>query len=187
MGHGCQYIDAAQAVAASVAQIELAVREVKPAVEQLGLLIDAMATGLTEMRTGLAEMRTGLMPDRDSASGDAAAGGGVAPSSGLAGTVGALEQSVHGSITHLQFYDRLVQHLSHVQTFLSGVAAHLANGTEEDGEQVFESLRAKLRVRLISEAQRELLDAMLPPPGGAPLNQQQARDEHAAQGTIELF
>jgi len=38
-----QNIDAAQAVAAAVAQIELAVREVHPAVEQLGALIDHLA------------------------------------------------------------------------------------------------------------------------------------------------
>lgn len=172
MRQGCQYFDAAQAVAASVMQIDLAVREVRPAVEQLGLLVDNMSTALTTMRDTLTS-------DHDT-------GDGAASRVVVAAMVGLLEQSVHGGIVHLQFYDRLAQHLSHVQTFLSEIAAHLANDTES-GAEAFEQLRAKLRVRLISEAQRELLDAVLPPPGGAPLNQRQARDEYAAQGTIELF
>jgi len=168
MGQRCQYIDSAQSVAASVAQIELAVRGVRPAVEQLGLLIDNMAAGLATLRAG----------GPDCGQGEASAA--------RAQTLLELEQSVHGSITHLQFYDRLVQHLTHIQNFLSGVASHLGNGADGD-ENTLESLRARLRARLISEAQRELLDAVLPPPEGARSNSQQAREEHAAQGTIELF
>jgi hypothetical protein len=102
--------------------------------------------------------------------------------------VAKLENHVHGGITQLQFYDRLVQHMAHVQDYLSGVAGQL--GMTGDGaadDEVWDMLRSKLRVRLISEAQRELLDAVLPPPEGAHFNSQQARDEHAAQGTVELF
>lgn len=165
MGQSCQHIDAAQSVAASVAQIELAVREVQPAVEQLGLLIDAMAMGLGQLRKSRAE-------------------DGVADGAGP--LLRELEKNVHGSITQLQFYDRLVQHMSHVQDFLSGVAGSLANDMEDDGNRL-EMLRARLRTRLISEGQRELLDAVLPPPEGARSSSQAARDEHTAQGTVELF
>jgi hypothetical protein len=172
MGQGCQYIDAAQSVAAAVAQMELAVREVRPAVEQLGALIDALATGLGQLRTARL---------RNSAPEDVA----VFPDSADR-LIQELEKSVRGSITQLQFYDRLVQHMSHLQDFLSGVAGNLANDLDGDANAL-ELLRAKLRVRLISEAQRELLDAVLPPPEGARSNSQQARDEHAAQGTVELF
>ncbi len=172
MGQGCQNIDAAQSVAAAVAQMELAVREVRPAVEQLGQLIDALATGLAQLRTARL---------RDSAPQGVA----VFPDSADR-LIQELEKSVHGSITQLQFYDRLVQHMSHLQDFLSGVAGNLANDLDWD-PNALELLRSKLRVRLISEAQRELLDAVLPPPEGARAISQQAREEHAAQGTVELF
>ena len=53
--------------------------------------------------------------------------------------------------------------------------------------QGLDGLRERLRTRLISEAQRQLLDAMLPPPEGAGLDSGQAREELAAQGSVELF
>jgi hypothetical protein len=172
MAQTCQNIDAAQAIAAAVAQIELAVRDVQPAVEQLGTLIDHMAAGLGGLRT--ARPRDA---DPDAIS--------VFPDE-FDRAVAGLQADVHGSITQLQFYDRLVQHLTHVQDFLAGVAGQLAS-TADGADDAWGVLRDKLRARLISEAQRELLDAVLPPPGGAQFNSRQAREEHAAQGTIELF
>jgi hypothetical protein len=167
-----QNIDAAQAVAAAVAQVELAVREVQPAVEQLGALIDHMAGGLGELRTlrshAVDPEAISVFPDE------------------FAQILGGLQQHVNGSITQLQFYDRLVQHLGHVQDFLTGAAGQLANAADSE-DDVWGALRDKLRVRLISEAQRELLDAVLPPPQGAQFNSRQAREEHATQGTVELF
>jgi hypothetical protein len=167
-----QNIDAAQAIAAAVAQIELAVREVQPAVEQLGEFIDHMAGGLGELRTArprdIDPEAISMFPDE------------------LDRAVSRLQKDVHGSITQLQFYDRLVQHLGHVQDFLAGVACQLASAADCEDE-AWGVLRDKLRVRLISEAQRQLLDAVLPPPGGAQFNSRQAREEHAAQGTVELF
>ena len=156
-----QNIEAAQAIAAAVAQMDLAVREVRPAVEQLGELIGSMSTGLVELRDARAR------PD------------------GFDEAVAKLEKQVHGSITHLQFYDRLVQHMRHLQDFLSGAAGELAN--EPANDETWEVLRSRLRVRLISAAQRELLDVVLPPPQGPHMNSRQAREEHAAQGTVELF
>jgi hypothetical protein len=172
MARTCQNIDAAQAIAAAIAQIELAVREVQPAVEQLGVLIDHMAGGLGELRTARPRdddpEAISVFPDE------------------FARALGRLQKHVHGSITQLQFYDRLVQHLAHVQDYLAGIAGQLAS-TADDTEDAWGVLRDKLRVRLISAAQRELLDAVLPPPGGAQLNSRRAREEHAAQGTVELF
>jgi hypothetical protein len=172
MARSNQNIDAAQAIAAAVAQIELAVREVQPAVEQLGTLIDHMAGGLSELRAARPRdadpEAISVFPDE------------------FDHAVSGLQQHVHGSITQLQFYDRLVQHLTHVQDFLAGVAGQLANASDGEGD-AWGVLRDKLRVRLISQAQRELLDAVLPPPEGAQFNSRQAREEHAAQGTVELF
>src|SRR6201996_6680698 len=145
-----QNLEAAQAIAASVAQMDLAVREVRPAVEQLGELIGSMSAGLVELRNARAR------PDRFDE--------GVAK----------LEKQVHGSITQLQFYDRLVQHMQHLQDFLSGAAGELAS--EPANDETWEALRSKLRIRLISAAQRELLDVVLPSPQGPHMNSRQARE-----------
>jgi hypothetical protein len=171
----CQSSEAAQAIAASMAQIELAVREVQPAVEQLGLLIEQMSSGLGVLAT--ARPRN-LDPDVVA----------VFPDE-FDRAMTRLQKQVNGSITHLQFYDRMVQHLAHIQNYLSGVAGELANRSTSDplDVQVWGALRDKLRTRLISQSQRQLLDAMLPPPEGAQLDSEQAREEHAALGTVELF
>jgi hypothetical protein len=156
-----QTSEAAQAIAASVAQIELAVREVQPSVEALGLLIDQMSSGLGTLRAA----------------------------DGLSLSVDELQKQVNGSITQLQFYDRLVQHLKHVQDYLSGTAGELASRSTCDAHspEVWSSLRSRLRSRLISESQRQLLDAMLPPPEGVDLDADLAREEISAQGSVELF
>jgi hypothetical protein len=171
----CQSSDAAQAIAASVAQIELAVREVQPVVEQLGSLIDEMSTGLGALRA--ARPRNfdpnivAVFPDE------------------FDRAVAKLQKHVNGSITHLQFYDRMVQHLAHVQDFLSGAAGELANHSTSElaDATIWGELRSKLRKRLISDSQRQLLDAMLPPPGGVHLSSADAREEHGKQGSVELF
>lgn len=156
-----QASEAAQAIAAAVAQIELAVRDVQAPVEQLGLLIDQMSSGLGDLRT---DSHRSLIVEK-------------------------LQKQLNGSITQLQFYDRLVHHLKHVQDYLSGSAGELASRSTADAQSVdvWNALRDRLRTRLISEAQRQLLDVMLPPPQGADFNSGQARDECAAQGSVELF
>ncbi len=176
MPQSAQSTEAAQAIAAAVAQIELAVREVQTPVQELGLLIEQMSTGLGNVRS--AGRRRVVNPDVVA----------VFPDE-LDRAVDKLQKQVNGSITQLQFYDRLVQHLKHVQDYLSGAAGELASGPAADPQaaDVWDGLRDRLRTRLISEAQRQLLDAMLPPPEGADLDSQQARDELAAQGSVELF
>jgi hypothetical protein len=175
MPQSAQTTEAAQALAAAVAQIELAVREVQTPVEELGLLIDQMSTGLGSMRTA---RRRNVNPDVIA----------VFPDE-FDRAVDKLQKQVDGSITQLQFYDRLVQHLKHIQDYLSGAAGELASRSTADAQaaDVWNGLRERLRTRLISEAQRQLLDAMLPPPEGAGLDSAQAREELAAQGSVELF
>ena len=170
-----QSTEAAQAIAASVAQIELAVREVQPSVEALGLLIDQLSSGLGTLR---ATRRRSDNPDVVA----------VFPDE-FDRAVDKLQKQVNGSIMHLQFYDRLVQHLKHVQDYLSGTAGELASHSMCDpaDAEVWNSMRERLRTRLISQAQRQLLDAMLPPPEGFNVNSEQARAECATQGSVELF
>ena len=175
MAQSAQTTEAAQAIAAAVAQIDLAVREVKTPVEELGLLIDQMSTGLGTLRTA---RRRSVNPDVVA----------VFPDE-FDRAVDKLQKQVNGSITQLQFYDRLVQHLKHVQDYLSAAAGELASRSTEDPQalDIWNGLRDRLRTRLISEAQRQLLEVMLPPPEGADFDTGQARDELAAQGSVELF
>jgi hypothetical protein len=73
------------------------------------------------------------------------------------------------AVQSLQFYDRLFQHLSHVHDFLFGAAdllqdpAASPNGAEADPAVRWEQLRERLFRRLLSDAQRQLLDVVLPP------------------------
>jgi hypothetical protein len=175
MRNSAQSTEAAQAIAAAIAQIELAVREVQTPVAELGLLIDQMSTGLGGLRS---DRRRVANPDVVA----------VFPDE-FDRAVDKLQKHVNGSITHLQFYDRLVQHLKHVQDFLSGTASELASRSACDPQEAdfWNGLRDRLRTRLISQSQRQLLDAMLPPPDGVNLSSEQARDECAAQGSVELF
>jgi len=170
-----QSLEAAQAVAASVAQIELAVREVQPSVEALSQLIDQLSSGLGALR---ATRRRTDNPDVVA----------VFPDE-FDRAVDKLQKQVNGSITQLQFYDRLVQHLKHVQDYLSGTAGELASQSSCDAAagDVWNSMRERLRTRLISQAQRQLLDAMLPPPEGSDFDSERARAELSAQGSVELF
>jgi prefoldin subunit 5 len=175
MPQSAQTTEAAQAIAAAVAQIDLAVREVQTPVAELGLLIDQLSTGLgtlsTARRRSVNPEVVAVFPDE------------------FDRAVDKLQKQVNGSITQLQFYDRLVQHLKHIQDYLSGAAGELASRSTEDSQapDIWNGLRDRLRTRLISEAQRQLLDVMLPPPEGAEFNSQQARNECAAQGSVELF
>lgn len=154
--------DGARALAAAVTQIEVALREARTPVEQLGVLIERMARTLVTLR--------------------------AAPREDDAHSMEQLQTDLYASIQQLQFYDRMVQHLSHVQDYLSAVADQLANvASSEERDDAWDSMRARLRTRLISDAQRELLDLVLPPPTGTASAREAALTERASQGSIELF
>jgi hypothetical protein len=166
--------DGARALAAAVTQIELALLEAHTPVEQLGLLTERMANALGSLRAARASDH------------------GSSPQSAHAGdeksSIAQLQADLYDSIQQLQFYDRMVQHLSHVQDYLSCVANQLASAAESGATaDTWDGLRARLRARLISDAQRELLDLVLPPPAGTPSAQETALTERACQGSVELF
>jgi hypothetical protein len=152
----------ARALAAAVTQIDVALREARTPVEQLGSLIERMAGTLDCLRAESSQL------GRQS--------------------IEALQSDLYGSIQQLQFYDRMVQHLSHVQDYLSAVADQLASvAVNGDDADAWDELRARLRTRLISDAQRELLDLVLLPAGGVSTTREAALEERARQGSIELF
>ena len=173
----------ASAIAAAATQIELALHEAHEPVEDLGLLIGQISSTLADLRG--ARGRTVVAP------GESAPG--VAE---VDAAIERLEAALHGSIERLQFYDSMVQHLSHVRDYLAGVATQLTHGTPgaeaatpaqgpRDAAS-WEKLRHQLRTRLLSDSQRELLDLVMPATRGA-RSAAQAGASRAAEGNVELF
>lgn len=90
-------------------------------------------------------------------------------------------------LEQLQFYDRMTQHLSHLRDFMSSMTVAIESGTRDGhSEADWERMRNRFRERLISDAQRGLLDLIAPAAGaGAPSREPQL--QHAEPGSIELF
>jgi hypothetical protein len=99
-----------------------------------------------------------------------------------------LQREVSRCLEALQFYDRLTQHLSHLLDFMSGMTVAMDSAMRgEDNEAAWRELRARLRPRLISDQQRELLDMFLPPAPGVVAVPSAVHEVHAEPGSIELF
>jgi CHAD domain-containing protein len=161
-GHFQQLEDGARALAAAVTQIEVALREARTPVENLGSLIERMANTFATLRAARADAERRPIEQ--------------------------LQTDLYDSIQQLQFYDRMVQHLTHVQDYLSAVANQFASVASSDNSpEAWDRLREKLRTRLISDAQRQLLDLVLPPPAGTAATREAALLDRANQGSIELF
>jgi len=155
--------DAAHALFAVIAQLGLALRESQEPVSGLGAVFARQARILTELR----------------AASDAATAG---------GWVEQLQCGVFEGIQQLQFYDRLVQHLSLLQEYLIGVANELdPMKTRAQAQEVWNELYAKLRRRLISDEQRGLLDLFLSPAAATRVSAQAARPDHSPPGSLEMF
>jgi hypothetical protein len=175
----------ASAIAAAATQIELALHEAHEPVEDLGLLIGQISSTLGELR----DARSRVPEEAASATPGATE---------VDAAIGRLESALHGSIERLQFYDSMVQHLSHVRDYLAGVATQLT--TPADAEEPepapaaqgvrdaasWDRLRGQLRTRLLSESQRELLDLVMPATRGA-RPPDPAGEPAAAADNTELF
>jgi hypothetical protein len=158
---GQQEADAAHAVSAAVAQIGLALRESQQSVAELGTLLAKLSQSMTQLR---------------------------AASTPVNGLLEELQSDVFKGIQQLQFYDRMVQHLSHLQDYLISAADELvyakADGRAREG---WEQMHAKLRMRLISDEQRGLLDLFLSPDMPTRVSAQAARPDYSPPGSFEMF
>lgn len=99
-----------------------------------------------------------------------------------------LHADVFNGIQQLQFYDRLVQHLSHIQDYLIGIANELdSTRSHTRTQETWEALHAKLRQRLISDEQRVLFDLFLAPDTAIRVSARAMRSDHSAPGSLEMF
>jgi len=114
--------EAARALAAASEQIMLALRESQPQVEALGEALGQLAAALTQP-------------------------------GGLANTdVTELRADLRRAVTRLQFYDRMTQHLGHVQDYLSRSAQQI--GSPEPSAANWDKVHQQLADRLLSDTQR---------------------------------
>jgi len=157
--------EAARAVAAASAQMDLALREAEGPVGQLGTDVERMIAALEQLK--------------------------ASPATANATELEVLQLRLTSAIQQLQFYDRMFQHLTHVHDYLMSVAGRLGAISEETDADPdpsaaragWERLRGRFYARLLTEPQRQLLDMMLPSQSGSSARMR----ERAALGSIELF
>ena len=113
--------EAARALTAAAEQIALAMRESQPQVEALGEALHELAAAL-------------------------AVGKGTAVADPAA-----LAAVMRRAVTRLQFYDRMTQHLSHVQDYLTRSADNIASPEPHGG---WTGVHRQLSDRLLTDTQR---------------------------------
>jgi hypothetical protein len=102
--------------------------------------------------------------------------------------LGRLQADVFKGIEQLQFYDRMVQHLTHIQEYVIAVASELGSvKSESQAPAIWGELHARLRKRLISDEQRGLLDVFLSPDTPMRVSAQALRADYSPPGSLEMF
>jgi hypothetical protein len=157
--------DAAHALFAATAQMGLALHESQEPVAELGSLCAQFSESLAALRS--------------------ASGAPVVTDPQL---LARLQADVFKGIQQLQFYDRMVQHLTHIQAYLIAVANELgAVKTDAPAPGVWDDMHARLRKRLISDEQRGLLDLFLSPHTTTHVSAQAPRVDYSPPGSFEMF
>jgi hypothetical protein len=173
---------AARAIAAATSQIDLALREAQGPVEALGATLERITEHMEALRSHFTVHLQHCADAHGTLEMDYA--------------MQALSREMAMAVQSMQFYDRMFQHLSHVHDYLSGSAATLASSgespigslaEEQDAERRWESLRERLFSRLLSDAQRQVLDIVLPPRHWDKSRRGNAKPMHVTSGEIELF
>lgn len=152
-------------LAAAVAQLDLALRESETPAREAG-------ESLTRLSAGIERIRTAAATD--------------GPMDSLLDDCRLAQLDLGACLENLQFYDRMNQHLSHVRDFMSGMTVAMAGMGDHENLEAWERLRVKLRQRLISQAQRDLLDLILRP-AETEFTPRAQRQKHADPGSVELF
>ena len=165
-------LDAAHALLATIAQIGVALRESQDPVTELACLFSHQTQTLTALRS---------VPLTQSGADTVAA-------ATMLGLFEQLQTDVFKGVQQLQFYDRMVQHLSHLQAYLIAVANELGSiKSGEEAREAWDDLNSTLRRRLISDEQRGLFDLYLSPDVSTKVAASTADPERSAPGSLEMF
>ena len=101
-----------------------------------------------------------------------------------------LHDKVHSAIIAFQFYDRLVQKLSHVNHSLEALSNLIGDKTRLFNPHEWMALQEKIRSRYTMESERLMFDALMRGRSVQEALQEAARYEHSAgseHGDIDLF
>jgi hypothetical protein len=171
--------NAARAIAAATAQIDLALREANEPVDSLGRTLERITERMQDLRKNFLTHSQHCGDAQGMLEMDLA--------------VEALSAEMAMAIQNMQFFDRMFQHLTHVHDYLTGGADNLARVASapdaadvEDAAKRWETLRERLFTRLLSDAQRQVLDIVLPPQFWQARRAPQ-KGAHAGPGEVELF
>ncbi len=146
---------------AAMAQIDLALREAQGPVAVLGKTLEGIALHLGQLRRDEDTHQPALK---------------------------SLTAELATAIQSMQFYDRMFQHLSHVHDYLADAAEDLGEVPGDDNPTGrWEVLRERLFSRLLTDGQRDVLDALLPPGHWQERVMSQDTTQRTAPGDIELF
>lgn len=147
--------ESARALNAAAEQIALALEESRPQVEALGESLQKLAAALSQ------------------------------PDSRANMDVVALGSLLRHAVTRLQFYDRMTQHLSHVQDYLARSAGQMASPEPDGG---WTGVHQQLSDRLLSDTQRFHLGKNFKDQLSA-IQQREGRErgDRAPPGDIDLF
>lgn len=157
--------DAVHALLVAAAQMGLSLRESQESVADLGALLARLAETLATLQAAPGDRNP---TERE--------------------MLGQLQGGIFKGIQQLQFYDRMVQHLTHIQRYVIEAADELGAvpaGALEPAAWV--ELHARLRKRLISDEQRSLLDLFLMPDRPLRVSAEAPRAEYSAPGSFEMF
>jgi hypothetical protein len=184
--------DAAHALFVAVAQIALVMRESQGPVAELGSLFARLADTLVVARAAAPQIPrqqpSGTQQQDEPAQPAAASVGPALPEDASQILIQQLQLDVFKGIQQMQFYDRLVQHLTHVQDYLIAVANELDSfKTKPQSQQFWDAVHARLRTRLISDEQRALLDLFLMPDEAIRVSAQIGYPEYSPAGSCEMF
>jgi hypothetical protein len=206
--------DAAHAVFVTVAQIGLAMKESERPVAEIGALFARLSETLGAMKTVPGMNPSAGQPAAPPADPvvpvPAVAGNPAAPAPSvtadpeaqaprlpgceavstamLRGLLQQLQTDVFNGIQQLQFYDRLVQHLSHIQDYLIAIANEMDSLKSQPRAQEFwDALHERLRKRLISDEQRGLLELYLMRHTPTRVSAQTPRSDYSPPGDLEIF
>jgi hypothetical protein len=145
------------------ASMSTAAAQLELAMRESQAPVGELAASLERMGDALAHLRAGL---------------GTTADDHLKSSCRDLQHELFGCMQSLQFYDRMVQHLAHLRD-------SMAAGPHGAGAD----WREKLRARLLSDAQREAFDLLLPQPAAAGAAVARGQEPHKAgrEGSVELF
>ena len=171
--------NAARAIAAATAQIDLALREANEPVDSLGRTLERITERMQDLRKNFLTHSQHCGDAQGMLEMDLA--------------VEALSAEMAVAIQNMQFFDRMFQHLTHVHDYLTGGADNLARVASApvaadvaDAAKRWETLRERLFTRLLTDAQRQVLDIVLPPQFWQTRHAPQ-RVPQPAPGEVELF